>query len=142
MHLAAHIDDNLDAKIWTVVHEVFQDALELDPEEVEFDSKVIAELEAESIDFLDIAFQLEKNFQIKIPRGGIEKAAREGTEGDGLNADGTLTPTALEALKAAMPEVPSEEFSVGLKPTDIPNLFRVGTFYNLVVKLLAEKSSA
>ena len=142
MHLAAHIDDNLDAKIWTVVHEVFQDALELDPEEVEFGSKVIAELEAESIDFLDIAFQLEKSFQIKIPRGGIEKAAREGTEGDGLNADGTLTPTALEALKAAMPEVPSEEFIIGLKPTDIPNLFRVGTFYNLVVKLLAEKSSA
>ena len=141
MHLAAHIDDNLDAKIWTVVHEVFQDALELDPEEVEFGSKVISELEAESIDFLDIAFQLEKSFQIKIPRGGIEKAAREGTEGDGLNEDGTLTPTALEALKIAMPEVPSDEFVMGLKPTDIPNLFRVGTFYNLVIKLLAEKSS-
>ena len=56
MHLAAHIDDNLDAKVWTVVHEVFQEALELDPEEVEFSSKVISELEAESIDFLDIAF--------------------------------------------------------------------------------------
>lgn len=139
MHLAAHIEDGLDEKIWNVVHEVFQDALELDPEEVEFSSKVISELEAESIDFLDIAFQLEKNFQIKIPRGGIEKAAREGTEGDGLNADGTLTVDALEALKAAMPEVPSEEFVTGLKPTDIPNLFRVGTFYNLVVKLLAEK---
>ena len=139
MHLAAHIEDGLDEKIWNVVHEVFQDALELDPEEVEFSSKVISELEAESIDFLDIAFQLEKNFQIKIPRGGIEKAAREGTEGDGLNADGTLTEDALDALKAAMPEVPSEEFVAGLKPTDIPNLFRVGTFYNLVVKLLAEK---
>ena len=142
MHLAAHIDDNLDAKVWTVVHEVFQDALELDPEEVEFSSKVISELEAESIDFLDIAFQLEKNFQIKIPRGGIEKAAREGTEGEGLQSDGTLTLDALEALKEAMPEVPSGEFVPGLKPTDIPNLFRVGTFYNLVVKLLAEKSSA
>lgn len=142
MHLAAHVDDNLDAKVWTVVHEVFQEALELDPEEVEFSSKVISELEAESIDFLDIAFQLEKNFQIKIPRGGIEKAAREGTEGDGLQADGTLTPSALEALKEAMPEVPSEEFVPGLKPTDIPDLFRVGTFYNLVIKLLAEKSSA
>ena len=94
-----------------------------------------------SIDFLDIAFQLEKSFRLRF-RGGIEKAAREGTEGDGLNADGTLTPTALEALKAAMPEVPSEEFAIGLKPTDIPNLFRVGTFYNLVIKLLAEKSSA
>lgn len=141
MHLAAHVDDNVDAHIWSVVHEVFQDALELDPEEVEFSSKVIAELEAESIDFLDIAFQLEKNFQIKIPRGGIEKAARGGTDGDGLNPDGTLTSDALEALKAAMPEVPSQEFVAGLKPADIPNLFRVGTFYNLVVKLKAEQAS-
>jgi len=116
--------------------------LELDEDEVEFSSKVIAELEAESIDFLDIAFQLEKSFQIKIPRGGIEKAAREGTEGDGLNPDGTLTEDALIALKAAMPEVPPAEFVTGLKPTDIPNLFRVGTFYNLVIKLLAEKESA
>ena len=142
MQLSAHENDNLDPKIWSTVHEVFQDALELDPEEVEFSSMVISELEAESIDFLDIAFQLEKNFQIKIPRGGIEKAAREGTEGEGLNPDGTLTVEALEALKVAMPEVPSTEFVVGLKPTDIPNLFRVGTFYNLVIKLLSEKESA
>ena len=142
MQLSAHENDNLDPKIWSTVHEVFQDALELDPEEVEFSSMVISELEAESIDFLDIAFQLEKNFQIKIPRGGIEKAAREGTEGEGLNPDGTLTVEALEALKVAMPEVPSTEFVVGLKTTDIPNLFRVGTFYNLVIKLLSEKESA
>lgn len=142
MQLAAHENDNLDLKIWATVHEVFQDALELDEDEVQFSSKVIAELEAESIDFLDIAFQLEKSFQIKIPRGGIEKAAREGTEGDGLNPDGTLTEDALIALKAAMPEVPPTEFVTGLKPTDIPNLFRVGTFYNLVIKLLAEKESA
>ena len=142
MQLSAHKNDNLNPEIWSTVHEVFQDALELDPEEVEFSSMVIAELEAESIDFLDIAFQLEKNFQIKIPRGGIEKAAREGTEDEGLNPDGTLTVEALETLKVAMPEVPSIEFVVGLKPTDIPNLFRVGTFYNLVIKLLSEKESA
>jgi acyl carrier protein len=142
MQLAAHENDNLNSKIWSTVHEVFQDALELDPEEVEFSSMVISELEAESIDFLDIAFQLEKNFQIKIPRGGIEKAAREGTEGEGLNPDGTLTVEALETLKVAMPEVPKTDFVVGLKPADIPNLFRVGTFYNLVIKLLSEKESA
>ena len=50
---------------------------------------MISELEAKSIDFLDIAFQLEKIFRL-IPRGSIEKA-REGTKEDGLQADGTLT---------------------------------------------------
>lgn len=142
MSVAAQLDESVDQDVWTVVHQVFQDALELDPDEVEFSSKLIEDLEAESIDFLDITFNLEKQFPIKIPRGGIEKAAREGSEGDGLNPDGTLTDAALEALKVAMPEVPPEEFVSGLKPADIPELFRVGTFYNLVIKLLAENNPA
>ena len=142
MSIAAQLDESVNYDVWTVVHQVFQDALELDPDEVEFSSKLIEDLEAESIDFLDITFNLEKQFPIKIPRGGIEKAAREGSEGDGLNPDGTLTEDALEALKVAMPEVPPEEFVSGLKPADIPNLFRVGTFYNLVIKLLAENNPA
>ena len=141
LQLAANIS-SVDQEVWDKVHLVFQDALELDEDEVLFDSRVIEELDAESIDFLDIAFQLEKSFGIKIPRGGIEKAARDGSDEEGLNSDGTLTPEALIALQKAMPEVPAEEFEVGLKPTDIPNLFRVGTFYNLVVKLLLEKASA
>tara|TARA_B110000037_G_scaffold42732_1_gene52663 strand:+ start:835 stop:1269 length:435 start_codon:yes stop_codon:yes gene_type:complete len=138
---ASNISD-VDQEIWLKVHQVFQDALELDDDEVLFDSKVIEELDAESIDFLDIAFQLEKSFGIKIPRGGIEKAAREGSEGEGLNPDGTLTPEALVTLQKAMPEVPAGDFVAGLKPTDVPNLFRVGTFYNLIIKLLLEKASA
>ena len=134
--------NQVDEEIWEKVSQVFQDALELDEDEVAFDSKLIEELEAESIDFLDIAFQLEKSFGIKIPRGGIEKAAREGSEDEGLNPDGTLTDEALVSLRKAMPEVPADEFEEGMKPTDIPNVFRVGTFYNLVIKLLIEKASA
>jgi acyl carrier protein len=132
----------VDQEIWEKVHEVFQDALDLDADDVSFDSKIIEDLEAESIDFLDITFQLEKAFQIKIPRGGIEKAAREGSEDNGLHTDGTLTDIALEKLRQAMPEVPAGEFTVGMKPTDIPKLFRVGTFYNLVVRLLEEQHPA
>ncbi|MEO1729094.1 MAG: hypothetical protein AAFR95_18980, partial [Bacteroidota bacterium] len=42
----------------------------------------------------------------------------------------------------AMPEVPADEFKPGLRATEIPELFRVATFYNLVVSLLEEKSVA
>ncbi len=108
---------NVDQEVWEKVHQVFQDALELDEDEVLFDSKVIEELDAESIDFLDIAFQLEKSFGIKIPRGGIEKAAREGSEDEGLNDGGTLTPDALVALKKVMPDVPTDLCVTGLKQT-------------------------
>ena len=136
MSLPSHVDE----KIWVKVQEAFAEALGFDEDEISFDSKIIEDLEAESLDFLDIAFRLERAFDVKIPRGGIEKAAREGVEGDGLNPDGTLTQEALEKLAEAMPEVPKEEFVVGLKPNDIPHMFRVGTFYNLILTLLAAKS--
>ena len=41
-----------------------------------------------------------------------------------------------------MPEVPREEFREGLRATEIPDLFRVETFYNLVIKLMQEKEAA
>ena len=40
-----------------------------------------------------------------------------------------------------MPEVPREEFREGLRVTEIAELFRVATFYNLVVKLMAEQAA-
>lgn len=136
--LATH-GEGVIQEIWGKVSIAFQDALGLDEDEVDFEMKIISDLDAESLDLLDITFQLERSFDISIPRGGIQKAAQEGTENDGLLEDGSLTETALSRLSEAMPEIPKENFTQGLKPTDIPNLFVVGTFYNLVVRLLNEK---
>jgi len=136
------LPQNIDEQIWKKVHAIFQESLELDEDEVQYDSKVIEDLDAESIDFLDIAFQLERAFGIKIPRGELERSARETGDDDGLNEDGTLTTSALKAIQNAMPEVPADEFVVGMKPADIPKLFRVATFYTLVVKLIQEQASA
>ena len=130
----------LDEGIWERIQVIFAEALGLDEEEVTYFATVIDELGAESIDLLDILYQLDKEFGIKIPRGGIERVAT-GDESEDLDPDGALTEEALLRLKEAMPEVPASEFVTGLRPTDIPMLFRVGTFYNLVVKLLEEQSS-
>ena len=135
--LATQADD-VNQDIWNHVSKAFQDALGLEEDEVEFDMTIMGDLEAESLDLLDITFQLERSFNISIPRGGIQKAAQEGSENDGLNEDGTLTAMALERLSEAMPEVPKNKFVAGLRPTDIPELFVVGTFYNLVIRLLNE----
>ncbi|MAA78227.1 MAG: acyl carrier protein [Deltaproteobacteria bacterium] len=131
--------DDVQKDIWEKVSIAFQEALGLDEDEVEFDMTIIEDLDAESLDLLDITFQLERSFDISIPRGGIQKTAQEGADNDGLQSDGTLTDNALVRLAEAMPEIPKEKFVQGLKPNDIPNLFVVGTFYNLVVRLLNEK---
>ncbi len=132
--------DDADPDIWSKVQTAFAEALGLDEDEVELGSVIIEELDAESLDFLDIAFRLERAFDIKIPRGGIEKAAREGIDEDEYEVDGVLTDMAIEKLKAAMPEIPPEKFASGLRSTEVPELFVVATFYNLVVHLLNEKN--
>ena len=138
MDLPAHVDE----KVWEKVRSAFAEALGLDEDEINYDSRVIGDLGAESLDFLDIAFRLERAFDIKIPRGGIEKTAQSGMGDEPYEVNGVLTALALEKLAAAMPEIPREEFREGLRTSEVANLFRVATFYNMVVHLMGEKAAA
>ena len=134
--------DLADPVIWTKIRDAFADAPGLEEDEVELEHTVIGDLEAESLDFLDIAYKLEVAFDIKIPRGGIENAARDGMGEEDYEVAGVLTDQALERLAEAMPEVPAEQFRTGLRVSEVPELFVVATFYNLVVRLMEEKSRA
>jgi acyl carrier protein len=58
-------------EIFDKVQSTLVDALGVDTEEVSGESTLTGDLGAESIDFLDIVFRLEKNFGIKIPRGDL-----------------------------------------------------------------------
>jgi len=58
-------------EIFDKVQNTLVDALGVDAEEVRGESTLTGDLGAESIDFLDIVFRLEKNFGIKIPRGDL-----------------------------------------------------------------------
>ena len=134
------IPETVDPKIWDKVRTAFAEALGLDEDEVTYDARVIGDLGAESLDFLDIAFRLERAFDIKIPRGGIEKTAQSDMGDEPYEVAGVLTPLALEKLATAMPEIPREEFREGLRTSEVATLFRVATFYNLVMHLMAEKA--
>ncbi len=128
-------------EVFTVVRTCFAEALGLDDDEVTLDATVIDDLGAESLDFLDIAFRLEESFGIKIPRGDIQRQAEEdAAAGDEpFEVDGVLTELGLRKLREALPEVPEERFVPGLTVREIPMLFTVETFLNLVIKLLEEK---
>ena len=134
------LPSTVDPKIWAKVRSAFAEALGLEEDEVAYDAKVIGDLGAESLDFLDIAFRLERAFDIKIPRGGIERTAQTDMGDEPYEISGVLTPLALEKLADAMPEIPREELREGLRTSEVATLFRVATFYNLVVHLLAEKA--
>jgi len=60
-----------EAEIFDKVREALVDALGVDDDEVTAEATLQGDLDAESIDFLDIVFRLEKAFDIKIERGEL-----------------------------------------------------------------------
>ena len=128
-------------RVYPKVREIIADVLVIDEDEISQTSRLIADLGAESIDFLDLVFQLEKEFGIKIPRGQLEKNARGTLTEDEFEKGGVLTPSGLEALKSYLSEVPAEYFKANMKVNEIPMLFTVGTFCKLIVAAVNEKNA-
>ena len=129
------------AGVYPKVREIIADVLVIDAEEVSLNSRLITDLGAESIDFLDLVFQLEKEFKIKIPRGQLEKNARGALAEDEFEKGGTLTPAGLNALKNYLSEVPSDQFKANMKVNEIPMLFTVETFCKLVVAAVGQQNA-
>jgi acyl carrier protein len=126
-------------QVFSKVKDVFIEALGVDDDEVTAGARIIDDLGAESLDFLDIVFRLERAFDVKIPRGDTERQIQDEMNGEPYEVDGVLTSVALVKLAEALPEVPKAEIQAGLQTKDIPRLFRVETFQNICLKLLASK---
>ncbi len=127
-------------EIFRGVQEAFMEALGLEEDEVERDQLIFDDLGAESLDLLEIVFLLERTFKIKIPRDGIKEASQKGIDPGDYEQDGVLTELALQQLRELMPEVDPEQIKPGLTANEIPGLFKVQTFVNIVRTLLEEKA--
>jgi acyl carrier protein len=119
--------------VFPAVAATMADALGCDVDDIKLDVSLIEGLDAESIDFLDMVFRLERAFKIKIPRGKIVENAR-GTLSDAeFEQNGLVTDVGLAQLKAYLSEVPAERFRTPMKVKDIPRLFTPETFCKLVI---------
>lgn len=124
------------------VSQVVCQALGRDEERLDLKARLIDDLGAESIDYLDIVFRLERSFGVKIPRGQITKDAQGDLTDEEFQKDGVVTEAGLRRLRTHLTEVPPERIQPGLKVGDIPTLFNVETFCKLVVRALERTSSA
>jgi acyl carrier protein len=113
------------------VQGVLVDALGVDEEEVTPDATLMADLGAESIDFLDIVFRMEKAFGIKIPREELFPAESLLSNSEYVN-NGKLTPKGLEELKKRMPHTDLSAFADDPSVNKIGDLFTVDVLVNFV----------
>src|SRR5689334_11652894 len=104
-------------------------SLACDPSQVTLASALMADLGAESLDFLDIVFELERTFDIQITRGEMERAARGDMTEEEFAPNGVVSEAGLARLRQLMPEV-KDRIKPGLRPVQILGLFTVQTFIN------------
>jgi acyl carrier protein len=117
-------------EIYDKVKGVLVDALGVDEEEVTPTAVIKDDLGAESIDFLDISFRLEKAFGIKIGKGEMmpENLASDPTKVQ----NGVLTPVGIAELKERMPRTDFSEFEKDPKVDNMSKLVTVDTIVNFV----------
>ncbi|MGB2823950.1 MAG: phosphopantetheine-binding protein [Phycisphaerae bacterium] len=113
------------------VQDVLVEALGVDEEEVTPEAKISADLGAESIDYLDITFRLEKAFDIKIPRG--ELVPEQLLNDPQYVQNGRLTPEGVAQLKQRMTHADLSEFEKDPEVAKIMDLFTVQTIVNYVM---------
>jgi acyl carrier protein len=112
------------------VRETLVDALGVDDNEVQATSTLTGDLGAESIDFLDIVFRLEKAFGIQIPRG--ELFPDNILSNAEFVENGKVTAKGMEELKARMPHADFGNFESDPDINRMPDLFTVNTIVNYI----------
>src|ERR1044071_810584 len=123
-------------EIYTKVSATLVEALNVDEDEIKPTSTLQGDLGAESIDFLDIVFRLEREFGIKIPRG--ELFPESIFQGDPeMVQNGKVTDKGMAELKARMPFADLSKFNGDIG--QISDLFTVELITRYVQGKLGSK---
>ena len=119
------------ATVFGKVQASLVDALGVDDDEVTDGATIVGDLGAESIDFLDIVFKLEKGFDITIPRDELSPddilTNAEYVQDGKVNAEG------LAKLKERMPFADLTKFEQDPQVQHFGNLLTVKDLCNYVV---------
>ena len=125
--------------VFPKVSDTIADALGCDKEEVKLDSSLIEDLGAESIDFLDIVFRLEKEFGIEVARG--ELFPQELLRDPAMVVNGALTDAGIAALKERFAFTDLSALRPGASVDDLLNdLLTVGLIVDYVESKLRTAS--
>ncbi|NLX97713.1 MAG: acyl carrier protein [Rhodopirellula sp.] len=117
-------------EIFEKIQNALVEALGVDDDEVTPEATLVGDLGAESIDFLDIVFRLEKAFDIKIPRG--ELFPEDILTNSEYVQDGRLTDTGLAQLRDRMPFANLDQFAGNPVVQDFGNLLTVADMCRFV----------
>lgn len=129
----------MEDQIFQKVAETLSGALGIEKNDIRPDSSLVRDLGAESIDFIDVIFRLEKAFDIKIPSGDL-------FPGHILNDErfvqaGKVTPAGIAELKSKVPYMDIDSFSKDPQVSRLSDFFTVQMIMNYMQDRLKNANS-
>ena len=116
------------------VVKVLVDSLSVDEDEITPAASLQGDLGAESIDFLDIVFRLEREFGINIPRGELFPESIFQADPKFVQ-EGKVTDQGISELRSRMPYADLDGFDHDRQLSSIPDLFTA----DLIARYIAWK---
>ncbi len=128
-----------DEQVFEKVRTIIAGVLRISPGEVKLDSVLTEELGMESLDFVDIQFQLEKEFKIRFYAGSVVEKLAEIFGNDSIYHNERLTELGAQVLQKRMPEIDSSRFVAGMSIAGVEQVYTTKTWVRVVKELLESK---
>ena len=124
-------------EIFRVVRGCVSKSLELEEEEVRLDSRLVSDLGADSLDFLDIVFSLEESFALKLRNAELDLLTRAEFAGV-TNEEGYLPAETVSHFRQWLPALRLAEREDQISPRDLYSYITIETLVILIEKKLEE----
>ncbi|OIQ37759.1 MAG: hypothetical protein BM555_00035 [Crocinitomix sp. MedPE-SWsnd] len=123
------------------VKTVIDNSIGFPAKDIELEQTLFDELGIDSIDLVDILFELEHLYGIELKISDIESQARERLGDQPYEIDGVITPEGLKVISEFMTEVNPEKFVEGLTVHQLVQLFTVHSLCKIVLYRIDEEAN-
>ena len=119
-------------EIFKNVCQIIEDSIGKSKDSIKMEDTLFNELGIDSIDLVDILFELETLYEVELKVSDLEARSKEELGDIPYQVDGIITPEGLQALRKYMPEINQDHFKNGLTIHQLVQLFTIHSLCNLV----------
>jgi len=123
----------IDSTVTRLVAEIFEQEVE----NIREDMSLLDELDAESLDFIDLTYRLEEVFDIEVPQDEVYRGSLD-LEGKGFVVDGQVNAEGMSLIRDQMPGFDLSRFpGEVIRASDLPRLVTVRTVCGYITQRLS-----
>ncbi|MFN7974302.1 MAG: phosphopantetheine-binding protein [Acidobacteriota bacterium] len=127
-------------EIHAILADAIADSLAIPVESVTPDSRLVTDLGADSLDFIDILFVLEKKLDIRLRDSELSFLSKLDFSSPAVMRDGALTPETLRALEGKLPALKDLPDRSRVTPAELFGLISVDALAAIVERELADRA--